>query len=403
MPSKMNIAQLHFDLADVMIVTINKEEKVTQINKKGAQILGYPKRGIIGKNWFASFLPERIRETVRTNFHKMLHGEIPLRHYENPVTTKNGMERIISWHNILVKDEKNNIVGTLSSGADITELKHAEKALQESAERFSTTVENMIEGYQVIDCGWRYVYVNEAAAKQGRHSKEGLIGRTMIEMYPGIEKTEMFDHLKKCMNERVPNQMENEFLFPDGSKGWFELRIEPAPEGILILSTDITKRKEVEKELSIYRQRLEEVIAQRTAECAQANKRLLEEMEGRRKTEEGLMLRAAILDNAKEAIFLINTKGDFVYANEAASKTYGYTHNELLNMDLGHLLRPQETHFIESQLKETIEKGQMNFETFHIKKDRSTIRVEVQNSLIKTKHGQFIVGVMRDISEKPSS
>jgi len=95
----------------------------------------------------------------------------------------------------------------------------------------------------------------------------------MMEMYPGIEKTEMFRHLKKCMIERVPYQMENEFIFPDGSKGWFELRIEPTHEGVLVLSMDITERKEIERELGMYRQRLEQVIAERTVECAQTNKK----------------------------------------------------------------------------------------------------------------------------------
>jgi signal transduction histidine kinase len=37
--------------------------------------------------------------------------------------------------------------------------------------------------------------------------------------------------------------MENEFTFPDGSKGWFELRFVPVPEGVCILSLDITENK----------------------------------------------------------------------------------------------------------------------------------------------------------------
>ncbi len=402
MPPKMNMAQLYFEMPDVIIVTIGKNEEVTQINKIGAKTLGYAKEEIVGKNWFSNFIPTRIRETLRTNFHKMLKGTIPLEHYENPILTKEGSERIIAWHNILVK-EKNNIVGTLSSGADVTELRLAEKARRESEERFRTTVENMIEGYQVIDPSWHYVYINNAAAKQGRHTKEELIGKTITEMYPGIADTEMFSHLRECMTKRIPHQLETEFTFPDGLRGWFELRIEPAPEGILILSTDITKRKEMEKELKGYRQRLEEVVAERTAECAQANKKLMEEIEEHHKTEEGMMLRATILDNAREAIFLVNSKGDFVYANQAASKTYGYSHEELLNMNLRQLLRPQEKQMMENRLKEAIEKGKKDLETIHVRKDNSQFRVKVRHSRIKTKHGQFIVSVMGEIGEKPKN
>jgi len=396
--TKMKLAQLHFDIPDSIILAINQEERVTIINKKGAQIIGYPKNRIVGRNWFDTFIPEKIRETMRNNFHKMLKGEIPLRRHENPILTREGSERIISWHNMLIKDEKGRIAGTLSSGADITELKLAEKILRESEERFRKTVESMIEGYQIIDCGWRYVYVNQAAAEQGRRPREELIGHTMMEMYPDIEQTEMFDRLKKCMINRVPHQMENEFTFPDGSRGWFELRFEPTHEGVLILSMDISRRKEIEKELATYRQRLEEVIADRTAECAKANRRLREEIEERHKNEEGMILRAAILDNAKEAIFLVNSSGDFVYANEAASKTYGYTHDEILNMNLRHLLPNQDANQVESRIEETIANGRLDLQTVHVKKDGTMIKVEVRHSLIKTKHGQFIVSVTRDIS-----
>jgi PAS domain S-box-containing protein len=53
-------------------------------------------------------------------------------YYENAVTTKFGEERIIAWHNTILADDEGNIVGTLSSGEDITYQKRAEMALQEA-------------------------------------------------------------------------------------------------------------------------------------------------------------------------------------------------------------------------------------------------------------------------------
>ena len=64
-----------------------------------------------------------------------------------------------------------------------------------------------------------------------------------MEKYPGIEKTPMFDLLKLCVKERKADYFENEFTYPDNTKGWFELRIQPVPEGLLVLSIDITERK----------------------------------------------------------------------------------------------------------------------------------------------------------------
>lgn len=400
MPARMNMAQLLFDISDVVVVAIDKEEIVTEVNKKGCEVLGYPKEEIVGKNWFDNFLPPRMRETVKPLFHQMLQRTIPLEHYENPVLTKQGEERTIAWHNILIVDEKGTPVGTLSSGADITEKKKAEKALEENEERLRSTLNEMLEGYQIIDYNWRYAYVNGVAAKQGRRAKEELIGHSMMEMYPGINNTTLFTHLEDCMTRRISHEMENEFTFPDGSKGWFELRIEPVPEGILILSLDITRRKKTEEELARYRYRLEQVVAERTSECTQTNKELTREINERQRTEEGLMLRVIILDNVKEPIFLVNPKGEFVYANKAASETYGYNLNEFLNMNLRQLLQPEDAPKIDARLLETVEKGQIEFDTIHVRKDKRQMPVHVCHNVIKTLHGQFIVSTILRINDE---
>lgn len=49
------------------------------------------------------------------------------------------------------------------------------------------------------------------------------------------------------MEDRTAQRMENEFTFPDGARGWFELSIQPVPDGIFILSNDITERKNLQK------------------------------------------------------------------------------------------------------------------------------------------------------------
>src|SRR5688572_16109699 len=107
----------------------------------------------------------------------------------------------------------------------------------------TTVVDEMLEGFQVIGRDFRYLYVNETVAKQGKKRKEELLGKTMMESYPGIEKTFVFDQINKCMNERISIHMENEFVYPDETKGWFRLYIHPCEPGVLILSVDITDQK----------------------------------------------------------------------------------------------------------------------------------------------------------------
>jgi len=123
------LAKLQYlDIAGVMFVALNAKGEVTLINQKGGEILGYEQEEIIGKNWFDSFLPVSVKDQVRTIFYGLMAGEVELfEHYENPVLTKGGEERIIAWHNAILRDGESNIVGTLSSGEDITERVRAEE------------------------------------------------------------------------------------------------------------------------------------------------------------------------------------------------------------------------------------------------------------------------------------
>jgi PAS domain S-box-containing protein len=104
-------------------------------------------------------------------------------------------------------------------------------------------LDSLLEGCQVIGTDWTYLYVNAAAARQGGKPRDELIGRTMLACYPGIDSTPMFGVLRACMVDRTHHMLENEFTFPDGSVGWFELRFLPVPEGVCILSVDVTDQK----------------------------------------------------------------------------------------------------------------------------------------------------------------
>ncbi|MEW5725312.1 MAG: PAS domain S-box protein, partial [Thermodesulfobacteriota bacterium] len=151
-------------------------------------------------------------------------------------------------------------LGRRATNQDITARKRAEEALRESLERYHGTLDHMLEGCQILSFDWRYLYINDAGARHGRRPKEELLGRTMMEVYPGIENTNLFAILQSCMSDRLARNIENEFHYPDGASAWFELRIQPVPEGIFILSMDITGRKESERETAAAKARLEHLV-----------------------------------------------------------------------------------------------------------------------------------------------
>ena len=126
-------ARQYLSVARVMIVALDREGRITLINKMGCEVLGYKEKAIIGKNWFDICVPERMREEVKRVFQKMMAGEVEIaEYYENPISIRSGEERIIAWHNTLVRDKKGYVIGTLSSGEDITDRKQTEEELLRS-------------------------------------------------------------------------------------------------------------------------------------------------------------------------------------------------------------------------------------------------------------------------------
>ena len=144
-----NRVQKYLDIAGVMFIAINAKAEVTLINQRGCEILGYQKEDIIGRNWFDNFIPENVRSEVKSVFKKLMAEGIELvEHFENPVLTKNDGERVIAWHNTILKDETDYIIGTLSSGEDITERRRAEENLRESNRLLEETLAELKETRQ---------------------------------------------------------------------------------------------------------------------------------------------------------------------------------------------------------------------------------------------------------------
>ena len=161
----------------------------------------------------------------------------------------------------------------LGVGLDISERRRAEALLSESEQRYRSTLDNILEGCQLLSTDWRYLYLNDAAATQNRRPKEELLGRTMADAWPGIESTHVFELLKRTMERRVAVHEETEFSFADGTRGWFDVRAQPVPEGVLVLSLDITERKNAELLLRELNEGLELKVAERTRELVLATER----------------------------------------------------------------------------------------------------------------------------------
>ncbi|MEW5870028.1 MAG: PAS domain S-box protein [Chloroflexota bacterium] len=163
--------------------------------------------------------------------------------YEKEYIRRDGSRVAVFLADALMPDAEGEIA---AFALDITDRKRAEQQLRESEERFRSTLDHMMEGCQIIDHDWKYIYLNDAADVHNRRPKEELLGNRYMDMWPGIENTEVFRIIKHTLEDREPHHVENLFEFPDGSTGWFNLSIQPVPEGVFILSIDVSERKQAE-------------------------------------------------------------------------------------------------------------------------------------------------------------
>ena len=172
-------ARQYLDIAGVAFVALDNEGNITLINKRGLEILGYQRGELLGKNWFKTCLPDRFQKDVLDVYHQLIRGEIePVEYYENPVLTKDGKERIIAWHNSVLRNPVGEIVGALASGEDITERLLAEEALRESEKRLRIILDSIQAGVIIIDVETRTIVdVNPAATKLIGVPKEQIIGQ----------------------------------------------------------------------------------------------------------------------------------------------------------------------------------------------------------------------------------
>jgi PAS domain S-box-containing protein len=224
------------------------------VNKAFEELTGYTADELHSVDWAQNLTPPEWNALERQKLEELAATGMPVR-YEKEYVRKNGSRVPIELLVHLTKDADGNPI-YYSFLTDIAQRKLAEAALLASELRYRTTMDAMMEGCQIIGRDWKYVYINQAAERHNRRPSSELIGNRYMQMWPGIESTHVFEVIRDCIENRTPHVLENEFTFPDGTVGWFDLSIQPVPEGVFILSTDITERKRTERALLESEQRL---------------------------------------------------------------------------------------------------------------------------------------------------
>lgn len=163
------------DIDESILVAVDKDEKITLVNRKTSEVFGAPENEMLGKPWFDTYLPSRVREKAKEGYRKMLAGQVQLVKYmERPVLTAGGEQRNMAWHNALIHDERGVAIGTFSSGHDITEQKRAE-------DLFKVMFNRSPVGMFITEKG-NFRLVNPQFCKYAGYTENELIGRQSLSL-----------------------------------------------------------------------------------------------------------------------------------------------------------------------------------------------------------------------------
>ncbi len=144
--------------------------------------------------------------------------------------------------------------------------------LKKSEERFRNTLDNLLEGCMIIDHSWTCLYINDAMATQMGRSKNSLVGRTLADADPRFTESAAFTIYRVCMEHRIAQTSIVDVPLLDGVVRWIELHCVPVQEGIFVMSSDVTTRKQADLALHLYTEQLQS-LSQRLIEAQEVERK----------------------------------------------------------------------------------------------------------------------------------
>lgn len=216
-------------------------------------------------------------------------------------------------------------------------------ALQKSEAYFRAITQNSSDLIIIIDREGRITYVNPATERLLGYSSEKLIGLNGFDFVsPEDVERALTDYCEATQTKDViiPNAFA--IKHKDGSVRILEgvgnnLLDHPDVEGFVMNVRDVTERRRMTEELAAYREDLEGMVAERTAELSQSNSRLRQELAKRQQVEDALRESEEkyrdFMENAPMGVCIVDTAGKIQFINQAIEKRTGWRREELLDKD----------------------------------------------------------------------
>jgi PAS domain S-box-containing protein len=245
-------AQRYLDTAEVILLALDLEGRITLVNRAGCDLLGWTEKELLGRKWIDTCLPAGERNVFRQKFLRLIDGD--LSGIENPVLTKCGAERLIEWRNTLLRDESGEVIGTFSSGTDITERTEAVEARGRSEERMRFALEAAGVGIWDMDYAtgvlqWSEILESHYGLQPGTFG--GTFDAFMDRVHPQ-DRSALLETMTQASRSGDDFFVQHRTLWPDGTVRWLNgagrIRLGEHGEPVrgVGISLDITERHTLE-------------------------------------------------------------------------------------------------------------------------------------------------------------
>ena len=248
-------AQRYLDTAQVILLAIDLEGRITLVNRYACSVLGWTADELLGRDFIERCVPERLRAAARRRL-ASVHTLPNTRIAETSIVTKTGEERLIEWSVTLQRDDDGCVVGTLSSGADLTERRLAVQALRTAEERMRFALANANVGIWDIDYTTGVLEWSELLEAQYGLAPKSFDGRfeSFIAVVHPDDRAALLATVGEAMKSGEDFTTLNRSLWPDGTTrflsgaGRVMLGANGEPVRGIGISQDITDRRLLEEQ-----------------------------------------------------------------------------------------------------------------------------------------------------------
>jgi PAS domain S-box-containing protein len=111
-----------------IIICLSPDYRILEFNSEAERFFGCDRQEVLGKDYFELFLPETVRDLVAADIKKALEGE-PSRGSEYTLKISDGRKRVMMWNLSRLLDAREEPVGVIAVGQDMTCRKRAEEKI----------------------------------------------------------------------------------------------------------------------------------------------------------------------------------------------------------------------------------------------------------------------------------